>query len=97
MEQNSLSTDIRLMLKEENFNELISRFTNHKPDTTTIAKMADIRKVVRNLAYIIELLCPKSKEKETALTQLSFVMMSANSAIVQGCPVNLDELQEREK
>lgn len=77
--------------------EIISRFTNHIPDVETLEKMKDIRGHVRALARVIESLCPESREKATALTQLSFVMMSANSAIVQCCPVNEDDLQEWER
>lgn len=79
-------------MNEDKHNEIISRFTNHIPDALTVKKMADIRKKVRELAFLIEAMCPESREKATALTQLSFVMMSANSAIVQKCPVNEAEL-----
>jgi hypothetical protein len=79
-------------LTQQKIDELNSRFTNHIPDAETIREMAEIRRSVRALAFKIEELCPDSKEKATALTQLSFVMMSANSAIVQRCPVNLAEL-----
>lgn len=79
-------------VSESKREELNSRFTNHIPDQETLLKMAHIRKKVRELAFEIEGLCPDSKEKATALTQLSFVMMSANSAIVQKCPINTKEL-----
>ena len=48
------------------------------------------------MAYLIQDFCPESREKATALTQLSFVMMSANSAIVQVDPINTNELSELE-
>lgn len=79
-------------ISKQKYDEIISRFTNHIPDSDTIKKMADLRKKVRELAFHIEMNCPESREKATALTQLSFVMMSANSAIVQCCPVNAAEL-----
>lgn len=79
-------------MTEQKKEELISRFTNHIPDSKTIKDMATVRSKVRELAFLIEELCPESKEKSTALTQLSFVMMSANSSIVQKCPVNLSEI-----
>lgn len=72
--------------------EIISRFTSHIPDGQTISLMAETRRKVRDLAMWIEENCPESREKATALTQLSFVMMSANSAIVQKCPVNMSEI-----
>lgn len=78
---------------EQKPSEIASRFTSHLPTPDVIEKMATIRRKVRELAFLIEEECPESREKNTALTQLSFVMMSANSAIVQQCPINLDELQ----
>ena len=83
---------MELGISEQKYNEVISRFTNHVPDEKTIQDMADMRRKVRELAFFIEQKCPESREKATALTQLSFVMMSANSAIVQKCPVNTKEL-----
>lgn len=68
--------------------EICSRFGFHKPDAEGVAKMTTIRKKVRELALLIEDLCPNSREKATAQTQLSFVMMAANSAIVQQYPLD---------
>ena len=68
--------------------EIISRFSFHKPDQEGIEKMRSIRRQVRSLALEIERLCPVTREKATALTQLQFVMMSANSAIVQQYPID---------
>lgn len=68
--------------------DIKSRFSFHKPDTEGVSKMRDIRRKVRELAQLIDENCPESREKATALTQLSFVMMSANSAIVQQYPVD---------
>lgn len=85
------------VITEVQFQDLVGRFTNHIPDAETLLKMKTIRDQVRDLAYFIEELCPVSREKSTALTQLSFVMMSANSAIVQACPVNKSDLREWEK
>jgi len=73
--------------------EIESRFTSHVADQESVQKMMVIRHYTRELARIIEDLCPLSREKQTALTQLSFVMMSANSAIVQVCPINRDEIK----
>ncbi|RJP50491.1 MAG: hypothetical protein C4586_05770 [Anaerolineaceae bacterium] len=83
---------MELGISEQKYKEIVSRFTNHVPDKATVDKMAGIRRKVRELAFLIEKECPESREKATALTQLSFVMMSANSAIVQVCPVNESEL-----
>jgi hypothetical protein len=67
--------------------ELKSRFSFHTPDSDGINKMEAIRVSVRQLAEIIDQLCPDGREKSTAFTQLQFVMMSANSAIVQQYPI----------
>lgn len=68
--------------------EINSRFGFHKPDAEGALRMTTIRKKVRELALLIEDLAPHSREKQTALTQLSFVMMAANSAIVQSYPLD---------
>lgn len=81
-----------MSISDEKEAELVSRFTSHIADTKTVAQMANIRRMCRGLARQIETDCPDCREKQTALTQLSFVMMSANSAIVQVCPINKAEL-----
>lgn len=75
-------------MENEKINEINSRFGFHKPDSEGVQKMTAIRKKVRELAFLIWEVCPDSKEKSTALTNLSFVMMSANSAIVQQYPLD---------
>ena len=77
--------------------EILSRFTNHVPDPATLDKMATVRTAIRSLARIIEELCPESREKATALTSLPSVMMNANSAIVQKCPININDLTTAEQ
>lgn len=56
---------------QEKMNEIDSRFGFHKPDGVGIINMSNIRKKVRELAHLIDKICPDSKEKATALTQLS--------------------------
>lgn len=68
--------------------EIQSRFGSHVPDENGRTKMTNIRKKVRELATLIQETCPDGREKATALTQLSFVMMAANSAIVQQYPLD---------
>lgn len=65
-----------------------SRFTFHIPDADGIQKMRAIRRHVRSLVEAIEMLCPDSRERSHALTQLQTVMMHANSAIVQQYPLD---------
>lgn len=79
-------------ITEEQKCELNGRFSFHKPDQVGIDNMKEIRRAVRNLAYEIESLCPESREKENALTQLATVMMHANSAIVQQYPIDENDV-----
>jgi hypothetical protein len=67
---------------------ILSKYTFHKPDSDGITKMRNIRRKCRELAELIEANCPDSDEKKTAFTQLQFVMMSANSSIVQEYPID---------
>ncbi len=73
--------------------EINSRFGFHKPDAEGVAQMTTIRKKVRELAILIQDTCPESREKATAFTQLSFVMMAANSAIVQQYPIDPSDFE----
>jgi hypothetical protein len=68
------------------------RFASHTVDLEGVTKMRLVRKKVRELANLIDKSCPDSKEKATALTQLTFVMFSANSAISSTYPVDPAEL-----
>lgn len=77
--------------------DVLSRFSFHKPDAKGIERMRCIRIKVRELAAEIDALCPESREKATALTQLSFVMMAAVSSIVQQFPIDENDLSEQEK
>lgn len=71
--------------------ELQSRFSGHVPNETCIQKMRELRAAIRSLASHIEAECPEGREKATAFTHLQSVMMFANSAIVQGYPVDPKE------
>jgi hypothetical protein len=77
--------------------ETLSRFSFHKPDANGVAAMKVVRVKVRELASAIDTLCPASKEKATALTNLATVMMNANSAIVQQYPIDPADLTDEEK
>lgn len=72
--------------------DIKSRFSFHKPDAEGVEKMREVRRKIRQCAETIDKLCPESREKATALTQLSFVMMSANSAIVQQYPIDENDV-----
>ena len=72
--------------------QILSRFSFHKPDVEGVRKMRVIRKACRELAAMIDVLCPESREKATALTSLATVMMHANSAIVQEYPLDPEDV-----
>jgi hypothetical protein len=76
--------------------ETLKRFCFHKPDEKGTEAMKQIRLKVRALAAEIDERCPESREKATALTQLGFVMMAANSSIVQQYPVLEADLSDDE-
>lgn len=76
---------------------IISRFAFHMPDLAGRLAMSEVRVHVRTLALAIHRLCPESREKSTALTNLATVMMNANSAIVQQYPIDESDLLDSEK
>lgn len=76
---------------------ILHRFAFHTPDQTGRDNMKSIRISVRELALKIQRVCPESREKATALTNLATVMMNANSAIVQQFPIDESDLTEEEK
>lgn len=78
---------MELNISKEQYDEVMSRFSFHTPDAEGVKDMEEIRVKCRELAFLIQNKCPNSREKSTALTQLSFVMMSANSSIVQKYPI----------
>lgn len=52
-----------------------------KPTDVTIPKYKAIQEKTLELALLIEELCPESREKATALTNLQLVKMGANAAV----------------
>jgi hypothetical protein len=56
-------------------------FTYHKPFGTQPQRYEDLRATAKFLALAIQRLCPESREKSLALTNLQQAVMWANSAI----------------
>ena len=52
-----------------------------KPNSTTIPRYEAIQAKTKELAQLINDLCPESRQKATALTQLQIVKMLANAAV----------------
>lgn len=56
-------------------------FTYHKPKEGQPEMYEEIRRRARELAFTIEALCPESREKSLAFSNLQQVSMWANAAI----------------
>lgn len=62
--------------------ETLERFGPYrKPTEITIPKYTAIQEKSLELAILIEDLCPESRQKASALTQLEMVKMFANASI----------------
>ena len=63
--------------------ELESRFTYHAPKNDQTARYISIREKAKELAYMIDELCPKSRERSLAFTKLDETVMWANASIAR--------------
>ena len=63
--------------------EIEKRFTYHAPKAGQPEKYVSIRNLAKDLAYLVDQLCPESREKSTSLTKLDEVVMFANAAIAR--------------
>lgn len=63
--------------------ELEKRFTHHPPTEAQVGIYALIRGEAKDLAHLIDAMCPDSREKSTALTKLEECVMHANAAIAR--------------
>lgn len=63
--------------------ELINRFTYHAPTENQLPKFVAIRKAALDFAFLLDELCPDSRELSLALTALDQVVWSANAAIAR--------------
>ncbi len=69
--------------KEEQMNDIEKRYTYHAPKEGQPEKYVAIRNLAKDLAYLVDQLCPDSREKSTSLTKLDEVMMFAIAAIAR--------------
>lgn len=66
----------------QNINQQIENiFSYHPPKDGQTQKYADIRAKAKELAYMIEELCPNSREKSVAITNLQQTVFWANASI----------------
>ena len=63
--------------------ELTTRFTYHAPKPGQPEKYTQIRDAAKTFALLIEQLCPESREKALAVTELEASVMWANAAIAR--------------
>lgn len=65
-------------------NEEIERnFTYHAPKNDQPARYVELRDKAKELAYLIDKLCPKSRERSAAMTQLEQAIFWANASIAR--------------
>lgn len=58
-------------------------FTYHAPQPNQIERYTQIREQAKSLAYLIDNLCPNSREKSLAQTNLEQAVMWANASIAR--------------
>lgn len=63
--------------------DIESRFTYHAPSEKNITKFPTLRAAARQLAELINELCPECREKSLAITKLEEVIMWANAGIAR--------------
>ena len=63
--------------------EIQTRFTYHKPIGNQPQRYEVLRAMARNLATLINDLCPESREKSLAFTELESAIMWANASIAR--------------
>jgi len=56
-------------------------FTYHSPNDTQIPRYQKLREKAKELSYLIGQLCPDSREKSLALTDVEQAVMWANKSI----------------
>jgi hypothetical protein len=63
--------------------DLEKRFSYHPPKGSQVERYEYLRSWAKWLAYKIDLMCPDSREKSLALTNLEQAVMWANAAIAR--------------
>lgn len=58
-------------------------FTYHQPKESQPEKYEALRSKVKELAYLIDELCPDSREKSLAMTKLEEASMWANASVAR--------------
>ncbi|MBU8567579.1 DUF7681 family protein [Virgibacillus pantothenticus] len=64
-------------------NQIENNFSYHAPKEGQPEKYTAIREKAKELAYLIDEVCPNSREKSVALTNLETSIMWANASIAR--------------
>lgn len=63
--------------------DVVNRFTYHPPKDGQSERYEALRAAGQHLAHLINNLCPESREKSLAITQLEQAIMWANASIAR--------------
>jgi hypothetical protein len=63
--------------------EIENNFTYHKPMPNDLIKYEKLRKMAKELCELVNELCPDSREKSLAITNIEQSNMWANASIVR--------------
>ena len=63
--------------------DIENNFSYHKPDEEQARCYVRLRKLAKELAYLIDEVCPTSREESLALTKLEESVFWANAAIAR--------------
>lgn len=64
-------------------NQIENNFSYHSPKEGQPEKYTELRNKAKDLAYLIDELCPASREKSLAATKLEESIMWANASIAR--------------
>ena len=70
--------------------QIQNTFTYHRPFGNQPQRYKDIQEYAKDLAILIQIACPESREKSLALTSIQQAVMWANASIA------INEIQEDE-
>ena len=72
-----------IRIRPDRIRELSDRFTYHPPTDQQIKAYGSLRTRAKEMAFLIEELCPDSEEKAAAFASLDLVVMNANASIAR--------------
>ncbi len=73
----------KVLMEEFSKAQLKNNFTYHPPKEEQIAMYTELRDAGKELAELIERLCPMSREKSIAMTKVEESIMWANASIAR--------------